>query len=148
MNNKTLQKRLSLSSWIILATGLIAAAVIYQLSSPEALDNSANLLVSKKYLHDLEVYGGRANVIQDEFLRWFEGLWEGKQLGITIAVITGFIFLALRFLASPFRLNTSSTPGNDEISFKDVQNSFSVNSSSEFRNKKDGAEGSDTHKDG
>jgi hypothetical protein len=148
MKNKTLKKRLSLSSWIILSTGLIAAAAIYILASPEAMDNSANLLVSKKYIHDLEVYGGRANVIQDELLRWLEGLWEGKQLGVTIAFITGFIFLALRFLANPFRLNTPSIPGNDEISFKDVQNSSSVSGSSEFRNKKNEAAVSVKHKDG
>jgi hypothetical protein len=105
MNNETLQKRIILSSWIILAAGLIAAAAIFILTPPEAMDKVTDPLLSKKYVHDLEVYGGRANVIQDEFLRWFEGLWQGKQLGVTIASITGFLFLALRFLVSPFRLN-------------------------------------------
>jgi hypothetical protein len=112
MKNKILQKRLSLSSWIILAAGLIVAAMIFIFTSPEAVDNLANPLLSKKYLHDLEVYGGRANVIQDEFLRWFEGLWLGRQLAGTIAFITGFVFLIIRLILSPFRLNT---PGDYEI---------------------------------
>ena len=31
---------------------------------------------SKLYRHNLEVYGGKLNVIMDDFRRWFVGLWQ------------------------------------------------------------------------
>jgi len=46
---------------------------------------------SKKYLRDLELYGGKANVLADEFRRWFIGLWDGKPLAFLVAFITLFI---------------------------------------------------------
>jgi hypothetical protein len=118
MNNKIIQKRLRLSSWIILTAGLIAAAAIFILTPPEAKENIDNPLLSKKYVHDLEVYGGRANVIQDEFVRWFEGLWQGRQLAGAIVFLTGFVFLIIRFILSPFRLNTPSEFGSQRLSQK------------------------------
>jgi hypothetical protein len=119
MNNKIIQKQLRLSSWIILTAGLITAAAIFIFTTPEATDNLANPLLSKKYVHDLEVYGGRANVIQDEFVRWLEGLWYGRQLAGTTAFLTGFVFLIMRFIASPFRLNTPSDYGSQRLSQKE-----------------------------
>ena len=35
----------------------------------------------------------------DEFNRWFAGLWEGRQLGITVAWITIFIAAGLFLVA-------------------------------------------------
>ena len=53
---------------------------------------------SRKYQRDLELYGGKANVIADDFRRWFEGLWRGKSLGVTVGVIaalaSGVFFFA------------------------------------------------------
>ena len=39
---------------------------------------------SKMYRHNLEVYGGKANVIMDDFRRWFAGLWQGKSLAVIV----------------------------------------------------------------
>jgi len=36
------------------------------------------------YRHNLEVYCGKANVIMDDFRRWFAGLWQGKPLAVII----------------------------------------------------------------
>jgi hypothetical protein len=52
-------------------------------------------------MHDLELYGGKANVLANDFMRWFVGLWHGKSLAFTIACITilisfGFVFVANR----------------------------------------------------
>jgi hypothetical protein len=59
---------------------------------------------TKIYRHDLEVYGGKAAVLADEFRRWFIGLWHGKSLAFTIALITIFIsfvgFFTARHLPS------------------------------------------------
>jgi len=50
-------------------------------------------------VHQLERFGGKAAVMFDQFNRWFAGLWEGRQLGITLACITVFIAAGL-FLAA------------------------------------------------
>jgi len=105
-------KRLRLSSWIILTTGLIAAILVYIFTPPGVSDSLNDPSLSKRYVHDLEVYGGRANVLQDELVRWFDGLWQGRELASTIAYITGFTFLVMRFIVNPFRLNTPTTPGS------------------------------------
>jgi hypothetical protein len=54
---------------------------------------------SRKYLRDLELYGGKAAVLTEEFKRWFAGLWHGKSLawvvaGTTILVSFGFFYAA------------------------------------------------------
>ena len=54
-------------------------------------------LETKQYVHDLEVYGGKANVLAAEFREWFAGLWYGKNLAFTIAVITLLVVTAVRF---------------------------------------------------
>jgi hypothetical protein len=54
---------------------------------------------SKKYLRDMELYGGKANVLTDEFRRWFIGLWHGESLAFTVACITIVISLGVFFVA-------------------------------------------------
>jgi len=34
---------------------------------------------SKKYVHDLELYGGKSAVLADDFMRWFAGLCYGME---------------------------------------------------------------------
>ncbi|MGA2403286.1 MAG: hypothetical protein ABSG91_16520 [Syntrophobacteraceae bacterium] len=55
---------------------------------------------SKQYLRGLELYGGTANVLADEFRRWFAGLWHGKSLAFTVACITIFISSGVFYTAS------------------------------------------------
>ena len=38
-------------------------------------------------------------MLADEFSRWFEGLWQGKSLAITVACITLAIAAALAVVA-------------------------------------------------
>jgi hypothetical protein len=54
---------------------------------------------TKIYKHDLEVYGGKAAVLADDFRRWFVGLWHGKSLAFTITCITIFVSFAGFFTA-------------------------------------------------
>ncbi len=54
---------------------------------------------SKMYMHDLELYGGKLNVLADEFMRWFSGLWHGRSLAFTVACITVAISLVIFFIA-------------------------------------------------
>src|SRR3974390_3526124 len=74
---------------VILAAGFCAAIVIYLMaSSPPTNALVYEPLETKRYVHDLEVYGGQANVLAEEFRNWFAGLWRGKNLAFTVAVLT------------------------------------------------------------
>ena len=85
----TREARIRLATRVILAAGFAAAVVIYLTARPLA-DNPLGYdpLQNKAYVHELELYGGKYNVIMAEFREWFDGLWRGKQLGITVAVLT------------------------------------------------------------
>jgi hypothetical protein len=103
---------LTLLSFIVLLAGLGSAMLIYR----AAEDDSNGILgyreeggsvypvmpdESKKYLRDMELYGGKANVIADEFRRWFEGLWQGESLAYTVAFVSlllasGLFYAAVR----------------------------------------------------
>jgi hypothetical protein len=85
----------------ILAVGFVAAVGVYVAASARPEDPLNEQLTSKKYLHDLEVYGGKANVLAAEFRDWFAGLWYGKNLAFTIAVLTVVAALVYRFFATP-----------------------------------------------
>jgi hypothetical protein len=95
---------------MVMLVGLCSAIFIYWTAG----ENSSNTLGydadggavypimpedSRKYLRDLELYGGKAAVLTEEFKRWFVGLWHGKSLawvvaGTTILVSFGFFYAA------------------------------------------------------
>ena len=90
---------LNLISAIILLVGLGTAIFIYQTADMDSSGALGYQIIggtvypimpenTKIYRHDLEVYGGKAAVLADDFRRWFNGLWHGKSLAFTIAVIT------------------------------------------------------------
>lgn len=114
-----LPKRLNLIGIVVLVLGLAGAALIYVTSKDDAgpavgyviADGHAYAIApadSKKYRHDLELYGGKAAVLADEFSNWFAGLWQGRALaftvaGISIAVAVGLFFLARLAACDPDR---------------------------------------------
>ncbi|HTS03880.1 MAG TPA: hypothetical protein VMN04_15260 [Thermoanaerobaculia bacterium] len=85
----------------ILFLGLTGAAAIYVANAGPSGPQADDLEESKMYLHDLEVYGGRANVLASDFRHWFTGLWQGRNLAFTVAVLTVLAALAWRFFATP-----------------------------------------------
>ena len=107
---KNLHACFNLISVIILLVGLGSAIYIYQTDEDyssgvlgyEIIGGSSYPIMaqnSKMYRHDLELYGGKAAVLEDEFSRWIVGLWHGKTLAYTITFITlvtsfGFFFAA------------------------------------------------------
>ncbi len=56
-------------------------------------------LNSKRYRHEIEVYGGKMSVLADQMERWFSSLWQGRRLAGSIAVITLCISSGLSFVA-------------------------------------------------
>jgi hypothetical protein len=108
------QTRLYLSSAIILFTGIASSIYIY-LTAEIAPDPALGyeVQVTKKYLRDLEVYGGKANVLAVEFQEWFKSLWQGQSLAYTIGCITILISLGLFLVAYHWELD-SETDDRDE----------------------------------
>ncbi len=80
----------------MLAVGLAIGGVVY-FAADEPSTAMDEMYGSKLYVRDIERFGGKAAVLFDELDRWFAGLWEGKQLGLTIAclaaALSGFLFL-------------------------------------------------------
>jgi hypothetical protein len=116
--------RLYLITAIILLVGLGSALFIYLTAGSESgsvlgYEGTGGDVYtirpedSKIYRHDLEVYGGKANVLMDEFMRWFAGLWHGKSLALTLAFITIFISLVFFVVAYhwPSDLNANTGDG-------------------------------------
>lgn len=123
---QNMKRRLYIITVIILLVGLSSAVLIYltaendskSILGYEIVDGHAYPIepgTSKKYIHDLERYGGKANVLADEFIRWFAGLWQGKSLAFTIAGMTILISLSFFFVANqmPSDLKSDAKQGND-----------------------------------
>lgn len=96
------RKRPYLIAMIILLIGLGVAIGIYLTADSVPEDRPWELTPdSRKYLRGLELYGGKLNVLLVQFGDWFDGLWHGKSLAFTVAVIAlitsvGYLLLALR----------------------------------------------------
>lgn len=105
-----LRKFLYLCSVVILLTGLCSSIVIYQAAMHNAAGDSSYEFsggfvypgeggYTKKYVHDLQLYGGNAAVLSDQFMRWLTGLWTGESLAYTVCFLTGVISLVLFLIA-------------------------------------------------
>ena len=70
----------------ILVAGLTGAALVYATATDDIAE-AAYSSASKPYRHELERFGGKASVLVDDFSQWFAGLWHGKRLARTLAVL-------------------------------------------------------------
>src|SRR5262249_33875419 len=67
----------------ILIAGLGGAIWIYLAAAPADNALGYDPMQSKKYLHDLELYGGEAKVLAGQIMDWFESVWHGTRLADT-----------------------------------------------------------------
>lgn len=88
-----LPKRIRLAGIIMLASGLVAAVLIY--CAQPAEDNSGvnSDFLGKPDIYQLEKLGGKATVIAVEINSWFSSLWHGKELAYTLGCLSvvGFV---------------------------------------------------------
>jgi hypothetical protein len=114
-----LRESLILIGAIIMLLGLGSSILIYQSAGNdsdgvlgyEIMDGSAYPIRpedSRIYRRNLELYGGKAAVVVDDFSRWFAGLWHGKSLAFTVAGIS--IFISLMFFFAANRLSARLKP--------------------------------------
>ncbi|HXX36442.1 MAG TPA: hypothetical protein VEM15_18400 [Thermodesulfobacteriota bacterium] len=120
---------LNLISAIILLGGLGSAILIYRTPENtsygalgyEAGSGSVYPIMpddSKKYQRDLELYGGKANMLMDQLRRALAGLWRGKSLAFTVACLSILISFGVFYAANhlPSLLNVpgeSNRNGSD-----------------------------------
>jgi hypothetical protein len=85
----------------IFLLGIGLAIVLYvTAASPAPHPLGYDPFTSKKYLRELERYGGKINILAVEFRQWLASLWRGKALASTIAVLTLILSSLLWFIAS------------------------------------------------
>ncbi len=105
-------RRRALASGILLA-GAAAGILLYLTASPptgDLLSDQANQ--SKQYLREMETYGGTANVLASQIREWFDGLWQGPTLGITVACLSAVLALVVFLALTP--LEGRARDGTDE----------------------------------
>jgi hypothetical protein len=117
---------LNLISAVILLGGLGSAILIYQTAENtsygalgyESGSGSVYPIMpddSKKYLRDLELYGGKANMLMDQLRRGVAGLWHGKSLAFTVACLSILISFGVFYAANhlPSTLNSDALSENN-----------------------------------
>lgn len=122
--NENLPACLKLISAIILAVGLVSALLIYQFAGtytgPVLGYETGNGTIYpmnpedyKSYSRDMELYGGKANVLLDDLRQWFDSLWHGKSLAVMVACITILLSGGLFYAASLLKSGGSSESQED-----------------------------------
>jgi hypothetical protein len=91
---------------LILIAGLGVASGIYFTTDYVTDDTPLELTpeYSRKYARSLELIGGKANLDAVEFMTWFNGLWQGKNLAFTVAAIA--LIVSLGYLLAARRLRS------------------------------------------
>ena len=97
-----LQARLRLIGWSILAVGWVAAALV----AVTASGDDATLSDTKRYEYQMEVIGGKSNLLATEIRDFIGSLWHGRRLAAllafaSLACAVGCLFLAQRLNYSP-----------------------------------------------
>jgi len=93
-------RHLRLLSYGIFTLGIGMAIVIYVMASPPPdYPLGYDPFASKKYVRELEMYGGKINILAVQFSQWLTSLWRGTNLAYTIACLTIILSALLWFLA-------------------------------------------------
>jgi hypothetical protein len=99
---RDLQARRTTVAAVILLAGLGAGLLIFLTASPSSgdlLGDQANQ--SKQYQREMETYGGTANLLASEIREWFDGLWHGRTLGVTVACLSALLAVAVFLALTP-----------------------------------------------
>jgi hypothetical protein len=84
-----LQRRFRAAGTLILIVGLLAAAVVAWRAVPDT-DQAyvAMLNNTKRYEYQMELMGGKSNILASELSQWFWSLWHGRRLAQTLTVLS------------------------------------------------------------
>jgi len=95
------QVRLYLAGYLALAAGSLGSVWAYRRAAQDVVGGAVIVSAydTKKYQDQLERYGGKANILATEMQEWFVGLWHGRHLAYTLAVLTFAVALACFYVA-------------------------------------------------
>ena len=99
---------------VILLVGLGSAVFLYQRGEVDVNDiysyetegdatYSLGPENSKRYLRDLEMYGGKAGILADELRRWLLRLWRGESAAYIVAILSILISTLFFYAAGQTR---------------------------------------------
>jgi peptidoglycan/LPS O-acetylase OafA/YrhL len=98
-SGRPLHRRVFYAGVAILCAGLIAAVLIYVSTGDAGTDSAAEIASGRSYEFQIERIGGKATVYVVRFNQWLGGLWHGRQLAYTVAVLSVVIALACFWVA-------------------------------------------------
>lgn len=94
------QRALRLVAAVLLLAGLLSGGGVWLTAEDVPEDHwTREFQGSKAYRRNLEIYGGKLNVIGDDLSRWYAKRWQGRQLAYTIVVLAAGTSLLLLFVA-------------------------------------------------
>src|SRR5258708_17722270 len=85
----------------IFILGLGCPFVIYFSGDPPPANPLGELGDSKMYVHDMLLYGGKANLLGSEVAEWLGTLWHGRRLAFTVPGITLLLAGVFRYFGAP-----------------------------------------------
>ena len=121
-----LQTRLYLSALVVLIAGVCAAVVIWIAAGEDPGPAAYQIVVvdgksypidpghSKRYVREVQQFGGKAGVLFDELNRWFAGLWRGRSLALTVGWISVFLSVGLFLLGWTQSAPKQDSDGHDD----------------------------------
>ena len=88
---------------MILVVGFATALWIYLVAAPPDEQSEIALNESKSYQRQVELYGGKANVLAIETMDWLRSLTHGRRLAIAVACLTVVVAAGFWLFADPPR---------------------------------------------
>lgn len=98
---KPAQVRLYVAGYAVLIAGTVASAWAYRVAVVDEMSDAlmAQARNTRDYQGQMELIGGKANVLGSEITGWFVGLWHGRNLAYTLAVLTIIAALMCFYIA-------------------------------------------------
>jgi hypothetical protein len=95
------QMKIYAVGYAVLAVGCGCSFWAYHVAVNDELGDAlmAQARDTKGYQGQMELLGGKANVLGNDIQGWFLGLWHGRNLAYTLAVITIVLALACFYVA-------------------------------------------------
>jgi hypothetical protein len=105
------QRKINRVSAGLLLVGLGSAVVIFALAPPEAPEDPwrTDPLGQRRYARQMQVMGGKANLLSGEFIDWFGERWHGRNLAGTVGMLTLLTTGGYRFVAGRRLLHAAPT---------------------------------------
>ena len=95
-----MHERIFYAGVLILVAGLTGATLIYWFTADSAVKKTEIEFVNPRaYEFQIERLGGKATVYVVRFNEWFTGLWQGRQLALTVALLALVIALICFWLS-------------------------------------------------